>query len=273
MSKIKLSIITINLNSADGLKKTIESVANQSYSYFEHIIIDGGSSDNSVNIIKENKDKYSNIHGGLYWISEPDKGIYNAMNKGIKVAKGEYCLFLNSGDTLYSHKTLHLLLKKNIVNDFVFCSVKQIYPNGFCPVKKHQNITLAHFSKYSIGHQGVLIKTNVFRKTGLYCEDYKIAGDYHHFLYSIALNIFTYEYHDLILTIYPFDGISSLPSSAQLLQEEKHKAQKEISSEQLWKGLNNSQDVIDKYNGLINSGIIKVALKLIQIKNKIVSKK
>ena len=90
----KLSIITINLNNAEGLRKTIPSVISQTYCDFEYIVIDGGSTDGSVDVIKKYADKLS------YWVSEPDAGIYNAMNKGIRKAGGEYCQFLNSGDWL-----------------------------------------------------------------------------------------------------------------------------------------------------------------------------
>ena len=94
---MKLSVITINFNNRDGLRKTIESVVKQTYKDFEYIIIDGGSTDGSVDVIKEYADKID------YWVSEPDKGIYNAMNKGIDVAKGEYCIFMNSGDVFFSN--------------------------------------------------------------------------------------------------------------------------------------------------------------------------
>ena len=89
---MKLSIITINRNNAAGLRRTIESVVSQTYTEFEYIIIDGASTDESVDVIKEYADKIT------FWVSEPDNGIYNAMNKGILKAKGEYLLFLNSGD-------------------------------------------------------------------------------------------------------------------------------------------------------------------------------
>lgn len=90
----KLSIITVNLNNREGLRKTIESVICQSFSDYEYIIIDGGSTDGSKELIELYQNKVT------YWISETDKGIYNAMNKGIKTGKGDYCLFLNSGDWL-----------------------------------------------------------------------------------------------------------------------------------------------------------------------------
>jgi glycosyltransferase involved in cell wall biosynthesis len=90
----KLSIITINYNNSIGLKKTIESVVSQSCSEFEFIVIDGGSQDVSKEIIELHQSKIN------YWVSEKDKGIYHAMNKGIRASSGEYILFLNSGDVL-----------------------------------------------------------------------------------------------------------------------------------------------------------------------------
>ena len=93
---MKLSIITINYNSAGDLERTIKSVVEQSWSEYEFIIIDGGSSDESINIIN----RYINRIN--YYVSEPDKGIFNAMNKGIKKASGEYLLMLNAGDILHN---------------------------------------------------------------------------------------------------------------------------------------------------------------------------
>ena len=89
---MKLSIITINRNNAIGLEQTIKSVISLKYSNFEYIVIDGASTDNSIDIIR----KYASSI--TFWISEPDKGIYNAMNKAVDFASGEYIFFLNSGD-------------------------------------------------------------------------------------------------------------------------------------------------------------------------------
>ena len=91
---MQLSIITINRNNKTGLEKTIYSVVNQNYKDYEYIVIDGDSSDGSLEVIKRNEKYFS------YWVSEPDSGVYQAMNKGIDRANGEYCLFLNSGDYL-----------------------------------------------------------------------------------------------------------------------------------------------------------------------------
>ena len=94
--KPTLSIITVNLNNCDGLQKTIDSVVGQTFTDYEWIVIDGGSMDGSRELIEQYADCLA------YWCSEPDNGIYNAMNKGISRATGEWLLFLNSGDSLFN---------------------------------------------------------------------------------------------------------------------------------------------------------------------------
>ena len=111
---MKLSIITVNLNNMEGLQKTCDSIISQTFKNFEWIVIDGGSADGSKELIEEYG---SNIS---YWVSEPDKGIYNAMNKGIKVAKGEYLYFLNSGDYLFDSNALSDVFLDNPKEDIVY---------------------------------------------------------------------------------------------------------------------------------------------------------
>ena len=110
---MRLSVITINMNNRKGLERTIKSVVCQIFADFEYIVIDGASVDGSADVIREYADK---IH---YWISEPDTGIYNAMNKGILQAKGDYCLFLNSGDALYTTTVLEEVFNQNFSEDII----------------------------------------------------------------------------------------------------------------------------------------------------------
>src|SRR4030043_464009 len=119
-----LSIITINLNNAAGLRQTIESVINQTFSDYEYIIIDGGSTDGSVDVIKEYASKLR------YWITEPDTGIYNAMNKGIMQAKGEYFQFLNSGDWFLNETILQKLFSVDHNADILYGDEYWVYKNG-----------------------------------------------------------------------------------------------------------------------------------------------
>ena len=109
----KLSLITINQNNAEGLRRTIESVVFQTYIDYEYIVIDGASTDESVNILKQYDNRIT------FWISEPDTGIYNAMNKGILKATGDYCLFLNSGDWLSDDRVLEEVFLHEITEDIV----------------------------------------------------------------------------------------------------------------------------------------------------------
>ena len=115
----KLTIITINYNNLEGLKRTVESVLNQTWQEFEYIVIDGGSNDGSAEYIESQSEHID------YWVSEPDKGIYNAMNKGIAKARGEYLLFLNSGDHLYSAKVLEENYGKIADFDLIYFNLRK----------------------------------------------------------------------------------------------------------------------------------------------------
>jgi len=218
MSKIKVSVITINLNNKAGLEKTISSVVNQTCSDFEYIIIDGGSTDGSLEIIKDNGEKIA------YCISEKDKGIYNAMNKGILKANGEYCLFINSGD--YFIKSTILSEMAGYINDEDI-----LYGNGFfeaknntldkleCPVK----LTLGFFTIYCLLHPCTLIKKSLFDKYGLYNESNKIVSDGEFFIKTIILNEVKTRLIPLDIAIAEDNGISRNIEFKEILEDERKK--------------------------------------------------
>src|ERR1700761_3218970 len=114
---MRLSVITINYNNSAGLKRTIESIVSQDFADFEYIVIDGASTDGSAEVIKQYESQIS------YWVSEPDSGIYDAMNKGVRQAKGEYLLMINSGDLLVNNKVLDTVFKLNELKDIVYGNV------------------------------------------------------------------------------------------------------------------------------------------------------
>jgi glycosyltransferase involved in cell wall biosynthesis len=156
MIGINLSIITINYNNFIGLHKTILSVTSQLYKNFEFIVIDGGSTDHSIELIIQNE---SNIN---YWISEKDNGVYHAMNKGIKVAKGEYLLFLNSGDFFIENNILEKVFRTNHYADFL-CGRCAINKNGTIvhitsPPEKHTFLT---YFQSGLNHQSTFIKKSL----------------------------------------------------------------------------------------------------------------
>lgn len=181
---MKLSIITINYNNAAGLKKTLNSVAVQTWSEFEHIIIDGGSADESVDVIQSYAELYADNYP-IKWISEPDRGVYDAMNKGIKMAIGEYCLFMNGGDCLSSPTTLsQITLDKHAEDLVVGYSIEE-------KTNREIKYSLARLSllevmQHGISHQAMFIKRLLFEQLGYYSTDLKVLSDCE-FLYKCAL--------------------------------------------------------------------------------------
>ena len=200
---MKLSIITINKNNAIGLEKTIKSVIEQSYSDYEFIVIDGASNDESIKIIKKYSTKIS------YWLSEPDLGIYNAMNKGIKKAIGEYCLFLNSGDWLIDNNTLSALFMElsNTEDAGVYYTCCLATNKVF--FKPPENIDINYLVIHNLNHQNSLIKRLLFLEHGFYNEDFSIASDYEFWLKEFWLHETKFKYINTSIAIYDSLGISS----------------------------------------------------------------
>ena len=215
---MKLSIITINLNNKTGLEKTIQSVIGQTYREFEYIVIDGGSNDGSVDIIKKYEEKVTS------WVSEKDNGIYNAMNKGILKANGEYCLFINSGDTFIKPTVLDEMLSYINGEDI-------LYGNGFFQAKDNKleklecpaKLTLGFFCLYSLFHPATLIKKSLFDKYGLYNESNKIISDGEFFIKTIILNNVTTKLIPLEIAIAEDNGISRNIDYKTILEDEAKK--------------------------------------------------
>jgi len=196
----KLSIITVNLNNTKGLQKTIESVAKQTFTDYEYIIIDGGSTDGSVDIIKKHADKIT------YWVSEPDRGIYDAMNKAIKVAKGEWVYFLNSGDGLVNRSVLDFFLNNIlIVEDFVYGN---ILLDDYI-LKYPEKLTFFFFYTNTICHQAIFIKRKLFDNFGMYNNALTIVADWEFYLRTIIDKKSTYKYINKTLCKYDLNGMSS----------------------------------------------------------------
>ena len=194
---MKLSIITINYNNCAGLRKTIESVVNQIWHDYEFIIIDGGSTDGSVEVIKEFA---SHID---YWVSEPDKGIYNALNKGVAIAKGEYCNFMNSGDCFYSFNVLEQVFSINPIADII-CGNTHSDSLKIPP----KEITFDFLFNGSICHQCAFIRTSIMKKYG-YDEKYKIVADRKFFVQALIFDNCSYQSIDVDVVKYDITGFSA----------------------------------------------------------------
>ncbi|MCF8428606.1 MAG: glycosyltransferase [Bacteroidia bacterium] len=169
-----ISLITVTFNAEQLLAQTWQSAMNQTYQNFELILIDGGSSDNTLQVAKKFENKIGTI------ISEPDKGIYDAMNKGIKAAKGEWVYFLNAGDSFYNNEVLASIFENKNQEDFelIYGKVQTINePTGVNYINGKKVTFSDFFSHYPICHQATFTHVKAFKKIGFYNINYKLVSD------------------------------------------------------------------------------------------------
>lgn len=199
---MKLSIITINYNNLAGLRRTIDSVLAQTWHDFEWIVIDGGSTDGSRELIEQYQEHFA------YWCSEKDRGVYHAQNKGIGYANGLYLLFLNSGDCLYSESTLSDVFTRigESNKDVYYGNWNRMENDGsitFC--QAHKVLTLDKLIRQNICHQAMFIKRDCLK--GGYDENYRILADWCKWV-ELALNGSEFVYLDLIVCDFDCSGLS-----------------------------------------------------------------
>ena len=261
---IKVTIITINYNNASGLRKTMESVLAQTSKDFEYIVIDGaapqppkgGVSDRAViesyvNSVEGQENGYMRcsflssasgrrVGGGFF--SEPDNGIYHAMNKGIRMAQGEYIHFLNSGDWLVDKHVVEDML--NFLNpltpfpsprgeglgvrcDVLIGNVIAVRPDGKVRYKKYNpDVSLYTFYRGTIEHTSAYIRRDLFDKYGLYDENLKIVSDWKWYLQVVGLNKARVQFTDRYVTCFDTTGISS--TNLQLDKSERRQVLEEL---------------------------------------------
>lgn len=209
-----ITIVTINLNNKDGLKRTIESVVNQSFfDKVEYVIIDGGSTDGSVDVIKEYDDKI------VYWCSEPDGGIFPAMNKSIEHINGDYVLYLNSGD----------ILNKNNVIERVYGELDKdiVYGNEYKVNNKRMlarfpdNLNENFFKKSALPHQSTFIRAELLKEKG-YSEKWKVLGDWSWFRERIMLDKVSYKHLNYPISDYDLNGFSTINQKLFFAERDKY---------------------------------------------------
>ena len=206
-SHLKISVVTVCYNAADTIEETMLSVLNQTYDNVEYIIIDGGSTDGTVDIIKKYADRLA------YWVSEPDKGIYDAMNKGIDVATGDYIYFLGADDILFSESTL-----SECVTDFsegttqiyygnvLFKDTKIVYPGE---IKSVYSLCLRNFS-----HQGLFYPKSIYKEKR-YDVSYRLWADY---VYNLELfKSHKFYYVNRIIAVFNRGGIGSVSKDEKFM--------------------------------------------------------
>jgi len=213
---MKLTVLTINYNNKEGLIKTFESVRAQTWNEFEFIVIDGGSTDGGKALIEQN-DQID------YWVSEKDSGVYNAMNKGIKKANGDYIIFMNSGDYFYNEFVLEKVkdqLDSNIdilYGDSVFFNQK-----GYKKViKAPEKLTFGFFYDGELNHQAVFTKRSLFSDYMYYNEDYKICADWEFFIVTVCLHNFTFKHLKEVICYYDYSGFSAQVENLPIYIQER----------------------------------------------------
>lgn len=221
----KISVITINYNNDKGLEKTLESTVSQTFPDFEIIVIDGGSTDRSVEVIK----KYAGRIAA--WVSEKDRGIYHAMNKGIGKATGEYCLFLNSGDVLADSGTLARVASLHHTEDILYGELIFDYGNKKVqPAKRPEKIDVAHLFHDNIWHPASFIRRSLFTTIGLYDEKYRIASDYDFFFHALIAAKVSRAYLPFPIAVFDTTGVSTLPENLQKVNAERKAIQQSYLS-------------------------------------------
>ena len=220
---MKLSIITINRNNATGLEKTMQSVAAQTFKEFVYIVVDGASTDGSVAVIKKLEPEFTH----LKWVSEPDSGIYNAMNKGIHMASGDYIQILNSADCLAAEDVVERMLdalEKASCPSILYGNMIKCFPDGRKMVDKSfsgQEITMLGMYTGTLNHDSAYIRRELFEKYGYYDENLKIVSDWKWYMQAVILGDEQPQYVDVDVTLFDMTGISE--TNLDLCKKERKK--------------------------------------------------
>ena len=213
---MKITVITVTLNKGVKLEKTIKSVLSQTHTDLEYLIIDGFSSDNTLQILEKYK-----TH--LRFISEKDCGIYNAMNKGIKMSTGNYLLFLNAGDYFTSNVSLQLLLTNSNNEDLIYGDILVQENEKYWLKTYPDTLSINYFINDTLPHPATLIKRSLFNQIGLFDEANLIVSDWAFFTDAICKFDVDYRYVNSTTSVFVANGISYLPENAPIIFQEKRR--------------------------------------------------
>ena len=221
MTQPLLSIITICYNEKQ-IERTCKSIVNQTWQNFEWIVVDGGSTDGTLDILEKYKDRINVL------ISEPDKGIYNAQNKGIKLAQGTYLNFMNGGDAFFNNTVLEKVFKnQEQTADVLYGNCCIVDGNRRCNCAYPHPLDITYWLNYTLNHQSAFFKRDLFNKYGLYDENYKIAADKEKFVCLFTAGC-SFQYLPLLIASYDLTGLSAKNQVKSL--EECRKINKEYLS-------------------------------------------
>lgn len=212
---MKISVITVNLNNRSGLEATLSSVLSQDYLDFEYLVVDGGSVDGSVEVIRRYADQLA------WWVSEPDRGTYHAMNKAAERANGDYLLFLNSGDRLLDTSVLRRMSPHLSGPDIVYGDLRFDSESGATDYVYPDVLTFRYFCRQSLGHPATFIARTLFRKWGPYREEYRICADWVFFIQAICLGSASYRHVRELIAVFDTTGVSSQEAYQVRIAEER----------------------------------------------------
>ncbi len=244
---MKISIITINYNNAEGLRRTMQSVLSQvipAEHELEYIIIDGASTDGSVDVIKElvqqrsdsvlSSEAVQHSPMQIHWQSEPDNGIYHAMNKGIQLVTGEYIQILNSADELADNTVISRMLTALLdagKPSILYGNMIKCFPDGRRVQDRcfaGQEITFMGFYTGTLNHDPAYIRRDLFEKYGYYDESLKIVSDWKWYLQAIILGGERPVYTDIDVTLFDMTGVSENPANKAKMQAEREHVLNEL---------------------------------------------
>lgn len=220
---LKISIVTVCKNPGSAIERTIQSVIQQTHPALEYIIIDGTSDDGTQELIE----KYTNSVSKV--ISEPDNGIYDAMNKGISQSTGDFIAFLNAGDYLIHPTVVEIVVQKirqakwtDI--DVVYGDVITFEPtNGRAWIGENRPLSKLSLYSGSLPHPATLHHRDAFKKNGLYNSEFKIAGDYEWFVRGHEKNSLSFRHLNVVMAVFINDGISTDAKWRLLHEQEKRR--------------------------------------------------
>ena len=268
MGDMKLSIITINYNNAEGLRKTMESVFSQTCREFEYIIVDGASSDGSVDVIRASALQAESLT--FTWNSEPDHGIYEAMNKGLKIAQGEYVLMLNSGDYLVDERVIERIMPELHTEDMIQGNLIEDLPDKRIRNRGYGRSDISFLD--ALGgyflHQAMFIKLNTMKQYGYYDESYKKNADTYFFIQALAFGNATFRYVDIDIANFDMHGIthSKDPKWDQIAKQENARWYGEHISNRMMVLFRTAPNKIETYDILRKHRFIwNIAMLLVRI--------
>ena len=247
-----ISVITVCYQAAEPLQKTILSVRQQYYQPLEFIVVDGGSTDGSRELLEQYADHFA------YWVSEPDRGIYNAMNKGIDHAQGKYLQFLNSGDWLNGPDTLQSFFAIPLEGDIVYGDQDYYKGETLFESRKHpDNLSLKYLYEWSLGHSSSFIKRKLLAEVH-YNENYRIVSDWEFFLKK-ALENKTFVHCPITVGCFDMSGISMAN------QELLHKERDSVVESLLPQCVRNDFVVIDKLESRLQAYDVQMDKQLHEV--------